>query len=366
MTDHHGKKKKKRKIPLALKVLLIFVVIIALALACVYIYARISLNKISRIDPETETETIAPEDETFSDYKIFDEEEDIEIVEMNPEDVQWPSVAADGSEVTHVLSDQNVANILLIGQDRRNGQGRQRSDTMILITINKNDKTIKMTSFLRDMYVQIPGYSDNRMNAAYQFGGMPLLDSVMETNFGIRVDGNVEVDFEGFRKCVDLLGGINVELTQDEADYICGRKRDVLYPQERRTDWDYLTEGMNHLNGEQALIHARNRSIGRSDFARTERQRNVLQAMFDKTKNADISTLLKMLDECLNVMTTDMTDGEITGYVMDVLTFGITTTESYRIPIDNSYTNAVIRGMQVLVPDLEENRAYLKEHLYGN
>ncbi|MFQ9799037.1 MAG: LCP family protein [Clostridia bacterium] len=100
-----------------------------------------------------------------------------------------------------------MVNILLIGQDRREGEGRQRSDSMILATINKKSQSIYLTSFMRDMYVPIPGYSDNRINAAYAFGGMDLLDDTIETNFGIHIDGNVEVDFSGFKTLIDMMGG---------------------------------------------------------------------------------------------------------------------------------------------------------------
>lgn len=293
-----------------------------------------------------------------TDVINFDETESVEEAEtLSPEEVVWPDIEE------NILDGKDMVNILLIGQDKREGENRQRSDTMILATLNLDEKKISITSFMRDLYVQIPGYSDNRINAAYAFGGMELLDEVMETNFGIQIDGNVEVDFSGFEAIIDMLGGVEIELSQAEADYICGRAQNVLYPQQYREDWLYLTEGVNTLTGEQALIHARNRSIGNSDYERTKRQRDVLTACFEKVKDASVWTLLSLVDDAFDMMTTDITHGEMLGYAMNILNLGFDNLESYRIPQDGAYRSAVISQMQVLVPDLEMCRNYLAEIL---
>ncbi|MGO4946697.1 LCP family protein [Blautia sp. Sow4_E7] len=257
----------------------------------------------------------------------------------------------------------NIKSILLIGQDKQGDQTRQRSDSMILATLDKDQGTISLTSFMRDLYVAIPGYSSTRINAAYAYGGMELLDETLEENFGVQIDGNVEVDFEVFKVLVDKVGGIDLELTQAEADYICGRDQSVLYPQPLRTDWD-LQEGVNHLDGEQALIHARNRSIGNSDYRRTERQQDVLKAAFAKIKDLNVLEIGGLIKDVLPLVTTDLSLWDMTGYAMDVMSIGTDEIQSYRIPEDGSYTPQTIDGMQVLVPDLEQNREYLQQILY--
>lgn len=257
----------------------------------------------------------------------------------------------------------NIKSILLIGQDKQGDQTRQRSDSMILATLDKDQGTISLTSFMRDLYVAIPGYSSTRINAAYAYGGMELLDETLEENFGVQIDGNVEVDFEVFKVLVDKVGGIDLELTQAEADYICGRDQSVLYPQPLRTDWD-LQEGVNHLDGEQALIHARNRSIGNSDYRRTERQQDVLKAAFAKIKDLNVLEIGGLIKDVLPLVTTDLSLWDMTGYAMDVMSIGTDEIQSYRIPEDGSYTPRTIDGMQVLVPNLEQNREYLQQILY--
>lgn len=257
----------------------------------------------------------------------------------------------------------NIKSILLIGQDKQGDQTRQRSDSMILATLDKDQGTISLTSFMRDLYVAIPGYSSTRINAAYAYGGMELLDETLEENFGVQIDGNVEVDFEVFKILVDKVGGIDLELTQAEADYICGRDQSVLYPQPLRTDWD-LQEGVNHLDGEQALIHARNRSIGNSDYRRTERQQDVLKAAFAKIKDLNVLEIGGLVKDVLPLVTTDLSLWDMTGYAMDVMSIGTDEIQSYRIPENGSYTPQTIDGMQVLVPNLEQNREYLQQILY--
>ncbi len=111
---------------------------------------------------------------------------------LNPEDVEW------NGEKFEAVNNDGLVNILLIGQDRREVKSRQRSDAMILCRFNPETNKLSMISFLRDLYVQIPGYEDNRLNAAYAYGGFELLKETLALNFGITVDGCLESDFEGF------------------------------------------------------------------------------------------------------------------------------------------------------------------------
>ena len=124
-----------------------------------------------------------------------------------------------GEEFKAVNND-GLINILLVGQDRRPNEGRQRSDAMILCSFNPETNRMSAISFLRDLYVQIPGYDDNRLNAAYAFGGFELIKETFNHNFGITVDGCLESDFEGFEKIIDAVGGVEIELTSEEAEIV--------------------------------------------------------------------------------------------------------------------------------------------------
>ena len=326
-------------------ILILFAVLLVTGLV-VSLFLMGKLRKIKRIDRQKEV-AIAREEETFEvdEPEIGGAENTIE-----PEEVEWNM-----DELEEIAKDQEIKNILLIGQDRRSGQGRQRSDSMIICSFNQRTKEITMVSLMRDIYVPIPGYSDNRINAAYAFGGMTLLDQVIEQDFGLTIDANIEVDFDGFIAAMMEVGDIPMELREEEALHLNGQNN----------SW-HLVAGTNMLTPEQALAYARIRKIGNADYERTERQRKVLRAAFSQIKNKDVVTLLNMTDRLFPNLTTDMNNAELLSYVYMVATGGMNLAdESYRLPADGTFTSQRIRGMAVLVPDLAANASILKEVIYG-
>lgn len=320
------------------------------------------LSQIRRTYDQSSLETIEPDDEYFETDEsevppdtttdmdnCIDPNGENEAVDTNdkstfidPDDVKWDFIEQ--------IEDDHLVNILLVGQDRREGESRQRSDTMILCSINLETGKTSLISFLRDLYVQIPGgYSDNRLNAAYVFGGFDLLDATLTENFGFSIDGNFEVDFTGFEAIIDMVGGIDIELTSAEAAYMNKRRHPLI------------TTGVNHLDGAEALTYARARKID-SDFGRTERQRKVLLAVYELVKNLPVDERLSLLYNALPYLTTDLTDVEILSLAYRLLPLvSSVSIDSYTVPADDCYYNANIRGMAVLVPDLQLICQYLKE-----
>jgi len=259
--------------------------------------------------------------------------------------------------------DDEIINILLIGQDSWSGQGRQRSDSMILCTVNLHTDTFTMTSFMRDMYVEIPGYSANKLNAAYQMGGMELLDLSLLLNFGIVVDYNIEIDFEGFMNAVDIVGGIDMELTQAEADYLNARGNWDI-DNSTAGQWN-LKAGKNHLTGEQALAYCRTRYVGNADFGRTERQRKVLTELINECKTLSVREIDGLLKEILPLLTTDMSSEQIDKYILEILPMlPNLKTNQMRVPADGAYYDDTVNGMSVLIPDLEKNKELLRQMLH--
>lgn len=336
---------RRKKMPVWLKVIIIFLVIFLTFAVAAFAFLQSKLNKIQKIDDES-VEMVDKKDETFE----IDESLDLNGAEVvNPEEITW-----DGLDI-NVMRDKDVMNILLIGQDRREGQGRQRSDSMIICSLNKKTNKIILSSVMRDLYVPIPGYSDNRINAAYQFGGMPLLDQVMEESLGIHIDGNVEVDFEGFIGALTQVGNLDIELNEAEAEYL----------NQGNQGWA-LQAGVNSMTPEQLLAYSRVRYVGHSDWERTDRQRRVVMAAFNKVKGGSLTDLLDLADRILPYLTTDMSNSQILGCVYTVFTNGITEMESYRIPVEGTYSCQTLSyGMEVLVPDLNANSRYLQEYIYG-
>lgn len=248
-------------------------------------------------------------------------------------------LAAQGEETDNI-------NILLVGQDKREGEVGNRSDTMILCTFHPGAKKLYMTSFLRDLYVPIPGHGSNRINAAYAFGGAPLLKETLEKNFDIEIDGCVEVDFAQFAQIIDTLGGVTIELRQDEADFI------------NQETGSTIGAGAQKLNGEQALAYSRIRKLdGDGDFSRTARQRRVLETVWMTYRNSGLLTLVKTVGSLLPMVQTDMGSGELLRYAVQVFPY-LSEIEvvSQRIPQDGQYTDRKIDGMAVLVADMDAAR----------
>lgn len=248
------------------------------------------------------------------------------------------------------LANKNIINIILIGKDKSSEEGT-RSDSIIIATIKKKDKTLKLTSLMRDLYVPIPDQMDNRINAAYSLGGMELLSRTIEENFAIEIEGCIEVDFSGFINSIDTIGGVDIELNKDEAYYLSN------------ISGLSFTEGINNLSGKTALAYSRIRYIGNADYERTERQRNVLVAVFNKLKDSGLKTLLGLVDDVLPFITTNFTSSQIFTIVTNVILSDISNIESYRIPVDGEFIETNIRDMDVLLPDISENSTLLKEYI---
>jgi len=249
----------------------------------------------------------------------------------------------------------SLLNILLIGQDAREGDTQARSDTMILCSYNKKTNTLVMTSFLRDLYVEIPGHGSNRINAAYSFGGTKLLKQTMEHNSGLYIDGSIEVDFNHFSEIIDHLGGVELHLRQDEAKVI------------NQQTGSNLSEGLQKLDGTQALSYSRSRKLDSDgDFSRTSRQRKVITALVDAFREIRITEMTPLLNDLLPMITTDLNPGQILFCALEVVpNLSAMETDSQKIPADGTFTDKTIDGMAVLVADMAAQRQHLKNTLLG-
>lgn len=252
-----------------------------------------------------------------------------------------------------LIYDENVINILLVGQDARPGETRARADAMILCSYHKVTKELTLTSFMRDLYVEIPDYPAHKLNAAYAWGGMNLLERTLAWNFGIVVDGTFCVDFSSFASVIDEIGGVDIALTAAEARYLNGN----LY-----------REGVNHLDGQTALTYARIRSIGNGDFERTSRQQKVINAIVEQSRGMSLRELNRMLETVLPLLSTNMKKSEILDYAAVLLpnVANLKMNEKQRVPAEGAYRNAWVSDMAVLLPDLEKNREILKDTIYNS
>lgn len=366
---------EKRKINKKIKIILIVLPMLLTAIALGgFGIVKGYLNQIGRVE-DSVTDTIPPEDEFFDVDEepvppAFDDKQgnplpsdDLkgEAVQPGQAEGAADTPSQDGNvtidpgavkwNVVEPVDDDHLINILLVGQDKDiTMTGRKRSDTMILCSINSETGAVSLISFLRDLYVQIPGgYSNNRLNVPYVFGGFDLLDRTLTANFGVSVDANFEVDLNGFQKLIDVLGGIEIQLTAAEAEYL-------------KATWDITaTEGINQFDGRQTMWYSRIRKLD-SDFGRSGRQRKVLLAVYQKIKDLPMNELLPLMYDILPYLTTDMTDAEILSLAYRFLPLlPSMKIETHTVPARGTYQNASIRGMAVLLPD----RALIREKLIG-
>lgn len=277
------------------------------------------------------------------------------------------SVKTGERQVTNAaLNSKDVTNILLIGSDTRDEEERGRTDSMILLSINKNSDTITMTSLMRDCYVEIPGHGWSKLNAAYSLGGAELLMDTISLNFDVSVDRYVYISFFSFINIVDAVGGIDLDISDEEAEGMIPPMAEQNKYLGNKKGTDYLSHGGSklHVNGNQALAYARLRYVGNADFERTSRQRTVISKIIAKAKTLDPLALDSFLKISCGELTTNMSMGEMylmfykllfsLGYDMDEL----------RIPVEGAYSYGEHDGQSTLDVDFGACTEAIRETVY--
>ncbi len=289
----------------------------------------------------------------------------------------------DGTQLSltdgELLQDSKVLNIMLFGEDNSKADEDENglSDTMIMLSIDNRHDKLKLTSFQRDTYVYIPDYGYNKLNASYTYGGAKLAINTIQSNFGIKIDRYAVVDFESFTEIIDTLGGIDIELTQDEIDYINYQ----LYKNNQSDEWSTITDspGVVHLDGKEALWYARDRGldsneeaigIAGDDWDRTSRQRNLLETIFESMKDASLTDIVSIVNSVGPLVTTNFKKDEITSLVSHALTYLDYDIEQYYVPEEGLWyydNETVINGSTcstIKIADLDAQRLAFAEFVF--
>ncbi len=335
-----GKILKYVVLPLAL-LLLAFVFLIKTDLGKSLIIRMIgnySYNKLEYVAPEQETSNTENTDQTKPDKTTND-----------------------------IPKADKISNILLLGMETFGGA--ENTDTMIVASLDSQNNVIKLTSLMRDLYVEIPGHNNAKLNSAYALGGINELYDTIERNFGIKIDGYALVDFNDFEQVIDYLGGIDITLTRKEANYLNSTNY-ISNPAYRN-----VVAGTQHMNGNQVLGYCRVRKVPteteHDDFGRTQRQRIVLEKIFEKMKSKNIIQLGIIMNNILSNIDikTDITRSEYNAYLQQAANLKKSNIQTLRIPADNSYTNESYSGRyvkDVLVPkSWEDTRRQIYDFIYG-
>ena len=211
---------------------------------------------------------------------------------------------------------KDVVNILLVGSDHGAIKGDHgRSDSIMIATVNFKSKELKLTSLMRDMYVEIPGHGHNKLNAAYAFGGVELLYKTIAKNFGIKIDNYCVVDFSTFEKVINKVGGVEISLEEKEAKYL---------------------NTTNYISKKKYRFVV-SKKYGDGDFGRTGRQRAVLQAALNKVLQQSPTTIADIALEALKDVSTDMNASYLKTLVLKVVKMGTTEIDQMRVPVKGTY-----------------------------
>ena len=359
MADHTDTRKKKMSGKK--KALIAGGIVVGVLLLCVLILFLIIRGYLKKVqyDPGDQSlvDSLPPEDESAGPDSPASEIDKLESdAQSNIENNKTP-----------LAYDKDVFNVMLIGSDTRVSGRWGRSDTMMLLSINKKTNKIVVTSLLRDIYLNIPGVSQgNRLNTATAYGGPSLLMKTVEQNFRIKVDKYVAVDFYNFIDIIDHLGGIELDLNQSEVDIANKYIREINRLTGKNQNDGLLTApGVQTVTGKQALGYARNRYGGGGDFSRTNRQRIVLEKCFDKVKNQSVGKLGSLLNTFLPMVRTNLTEGEMFSLIWDMPKFAGYEVDSWSVPMSGAYKYMTVRGMSVLGIDFDKCVAEMQTRIYG-
>ncbi len=254
----------------------------------------------------------------------------------------------------------HTMDILLLGVDTYGEAGR--SDAMVLARVDAERGEVRLVSFLRDLYVSIPGRGKDRLNAAYFHGGTSLIRRTLRERFGVQPDRVVVVHFPTLAQAIDTLGGVEVEVTQAEREPL----NQILRAYNRRTgapegDGMLRAAGVQRLTGKQALSLCRVRKID-DDFQRTSRQRRVLEALLAQVRSMDARTLLRVSLLLLGQVETDLAPADLAA-LLPLWSVQEIALHQATVPFAGTYRDATVNGMMVLEPDLAANRRKLEGFL---
>ena len=256
-----------------------------------------------------------------------------------------------------------IRNIALFGLDSTDGE-TGRSDSIMIATVDPVHNKLKLTSIMRDSYVYIDGYGQDKINHAYAYGGPELSIKTINENFGLNIEDFVSVNFSSLPIIIDILGGVDIEITEEELQYINSYINDIN--NKDGTNSSHISyAGLQHLDGTQALAYSRIRYTAGGDYKRTERQRTVLEALFTKLTSASISSYNSLLNEVLPYVQTNLNAADILSLGTKVLSIG-NNLEQDRFPRDGYGEGAMIDGVYYLTFDIETAKQQIRDYIFND
>lgn len=319
-SERNKKKKKKKKIwPI---ILASMVGLFVMAVSGGYLYVNNVLNKIDKVD--IDESKLGVNDELSKKYG-------------------------------------KVQNIALFGVDSTDG-GNGRSDSTMILTIDREHKKLKITSLMRDSYVSIDGHGNDKLNHAYAFGGPELAIRTINQNFGLNIKDFATVNFSSLPKIIDILGGVDIDIDSEELKYINDYINDLN--RLNKTNVSSITKtGLQKLNGTQAMAYCRIRYTTGGDYKRTERHREVLEKLFEGIKEVSVAKYPTILNDLMPMVKTSLSTSEILGLGTNMVNMG-KNLEQDRFPKDSDGKESMINGVYYLQFDKNTTKNKLHQWIF--
>lgn len=354
-------KSNTKKVILTVVIIVLFLLLAAVGIAY-FIFKTQYYNRANYVKDDGYEVTESTEPNTYVDEAgNLQQEEEAKLDEETEKDV-----LAQQEEALSKLSEEDLTgtyNILLIGVDRRDTSWSGNSDVMMLVTVNKDKKTIYLTSFLRDLYANIPGIGVRKLNASCANGGAELCVETIKKNYGVQIDNYAMVDFNAMIDIVDELGGIELEITDDEVRVANGYIKSMCEANGDSYDaHQFTSSGLVHMDGYQAVGYARNRYSGNTyDFGRTERQRKVIMAIIEKAKDGGLGSLNSAAQSVLPYVTHNVDEATVLKLLIQAPGWLDYEVEQQHIPYDGMYYSK----NEILIPEMDATISKLRETLYS-
>lgn len=254
-----------------------------------------------------------------------------------------------------------VQNIALFGVDSTDG-GHGRSDSTMILTIDREHKKLKITSLMRDSYVSIDGHGNDKLNHAYAFGGPELAIKTINQNFGLNIKDFATVNFSSLPKVIDTLGGVDIDIDNEELKYINGYISHLN--QINKTNTSAITKtGLQRLNGTQAMAYCRIRYTSGGDYKRTERHREVLEKLFEGIKEVSVAKYPTILNDLMPMVKTSLSTSEILSLGTNMVNMG-KNLEQDRFPKDSDGKETMINNVYYLQFDKETTKDKLHQWIF--
>ncbi|MDU4888887.1 MAG: LCP family protein [Clostridium sp.] len=323
-------RKRKKKKSLGFKILMFLLLFILVGGAAIGTYFVRTVNKMNHVELDNSNLGIAEHDD-LKEYEQY----------------------------------TKIKNIMLFGTDASETNDIGRSDSMMILTVDPIHNKIKVTSLMRDCYVRIPGFGEDKLNHAYAFGGPELAIRTINENFGLNIEEFATVDFSTLPKVIDILGGVEINVTPEELKDVNAVIEMDNWDFQKDTPW-LDAPGLQTLTGEQALSYSRNRSSEGGDFARTERQRTVIEALFKKGLETPITSYPSILNKVLPSITTNMTSSDILDLGKNIVSISNGSLEQSRFPLDEYAEGGFIDEIWYLLYDREATKKHIQDYIFDD